>query len=117
MNTFLHRLHVDGKATVLIISLVLLVTPVAAQHGSHREMGHHNTLGGVVELGEEQGWAKAQLAESPRHQEWVKVRYGNREVNSFVVYPESKKKATAVIVIHEINGMTDWVPKSDRPAR
>jgi carboxymethylenebutenolidase len=39
----------------------------------------------------------------------VKVKHGNREVNSFVVYPEVKKKATAVIVIHEINGLTGWV--------
>jgi carboxymethylenebutenolidase len=30
-------------------------------------------------------------------------------VSSFVVYPESKNKATAVIVIHEIFGMSDWV--------
>jgi carboxymethylenebutenolidase len=58
---------------------------------------------------ETQDWARQQLAKSPRHQEWVKIKNGNREVNTFVVYPETKKKATAVIVIHEINGMTDWV--------
>ncbi|HEX3144616.1 MAG TPA: dienelactone hydrolase family protein, partial [Pyrinomonadaceae bacterium] len=34
---------------------------------------------------------------------------GTREVNSFIVYPENKKTATAVIVIHEIFGMSDWV--------
>jgi carboxymethylenebutenolidase len=56
-----------------------------------------------------QDWAKAKLAKSPRHQEWVKVKHGNREVSSFVVYPESKDKATAVVVIHEIFGLTDWV--------
>src|SRR5262245_9916568 len=49
------------------------------------------------------------VAKSPRHQEWVKVKNGTREVNSFVVYPESKNKATAVVVIHEIFGMSDWV--------
>jgi carboxymethylenebutenolidase len=56
-----------------------------------------------------QDWAKNKLAQSPRHHEWVKVKNGDREVNSFVVYPEVKKKATAVIVIHEIFGMSDWV--------
>jgi carboxymethylenebutenolidase len=56
-----------------------------------------------------QDWAKQRLAKSSRHQEWVKVKNGNREVNSFVVYPEVNKKATAVIVIHEIFGMSDWV--------
>src|SRR5678810_1452824 len=56
-----------------------------------------------------QDWAKARLAKSPRHQEWVKVKNGTREVNSFMVYPENKNKATAVIVIHEIFGMSDWI--------
>lgn len=56
-----------------------------------------------------QDWAKQKLAQSPRHHEWVKVKNGNREVNSFVVYPETNKKATAVVVIHEIFGMSDWV--------
>jgi carboxymethylenebutenolidase len=56
-----------------------------------------------------QEWAKARLEKSPRHGEWVKVQQGKREVVSFVVYPEVKDKATAVVVIHEIFGMTDWV--------
>jgi carboxymethylenebutenolidase len=56
-----------------------------------------------------QDWAKARLERSPRHGEWVKVRQGDREVQSFVVYPEVKDKATAVVVIHEIFGMADWV--------
>jgi carboxymethylenebutenolidase len=57
----------------------------------------------------EQDWAKQRLEKSPRHQEWVKVKNGDRTVNSFVVYPEVKNKAMAVIVIHEIFGMSDWV--------
>src|SRR5712671_4257571 len=56
-----------------------------------------------------QDWAKAKLDKSPRHGEWVKLKHGNREVNSFIVYPEVKDKATAVLVIHEIFGLTDWV--------
>ena len=55
-----------------------------------------------------QDWAKARLEKSPRHGEWVNVKHGDREVNCFVVYPEVKDKATAVIVIHEIFGLTDW---------
>src|SRR5438552_3766631 len=53
--------------------------------------------------------AKARLEKSPRHQEWVKVAQGTRQVNSFIVFPEVKEKATAVVVIHEIFGLTDWV--------
>src|SRR2546428_2744607 len=56
-----------------------------------------------------QEWAKARLEKSPRHLEWVKVKNGKREVNCSIAYPEVKDKATAVIVIHEIFGLTDWV--------
>jgi carboxymethylenebutenolidase len=56
-----------------------------------------------------QDWAKKRLDDSPRHLEWVKVKAGEREVNSFIAFPEVKEKATAVIVIHEIFGLSDWV--------
>ena len=56
-----------------------------------------------------QDWAKPRLEKSPRHLEWVKVKAGPREVNCFIAYPERKEKATAVLVIHEIFGLTDWV--------
>lgn len=56
-----------------------------------------------------QDWAKERLKNSPRHGEWVNLKQGQREVESFLVYPEVKDKATAVVVIHEIFGMTDWV--------
>ncbi len=56
-----------------------------------------------------QDWAKPRLEKSPRHLEWVKVKNGDREVNCFIAFPEVKDKATAVIVIHEIFGLTDWV--------
>jgi len=56
-----------------------------------------------------QDWAKQKLEKSTRHREWVKVKHDDREVNCFVVYPEVKDKASAVIVIHEIFGMSGWV--------
>jgi carboxymethylenebutenolidase len=56
-----------------------------------------------------QDWAKERIKKSPRHLEWVKVKQGNREVNCFIAFPEVKDKATAVVVIHEIFGLTDWV--------
>lgn len=88
---------------------VLLCSVTAcAQDGN----GNHHanaTAAASPDTMETQEWAKQRLAKSPRHQEWVKVKNGTREVNSFVVYPENKNKATAVIVIHEIFGMSDWV--------
>src|SRR5713226_9145930 len=56
-----------------------------------------------------QDWAKQKVEKSPRHREWVNVKNGERVVSAFVVYPEVKSKAPAVVVIHEIFGMSDWV--------
>jgi carboxymethylenebutenolidase len=54
--------------------------------------------------------AKAALASSPRHGEWVDVKLADgKKLATWVVYPEKKEKAGAVIVIHEIFGMSDWV--------
>ena len=56
-----------------------------------------------------QDWAKAALAKSSRHGEWVTLKHDGRSVDTFVVYPEVKDKRPVVIVIHEIFGMSDWV--------
>src|SRR5678810_151127 len=81
----------------------------SSARGQNMSGHNHATPGPSADAVESQDWAKQRLAKSPRHQEWVKVKIGNREVNSFVVYPEVKNKATAVVVIHEIFGMSDWV--------
>src|ERR1051325_869445 len=97
------------RATISLLMLVLLCSvPACAQDMSH----HHNDNNAPAaspDSTESQDWAKQRVEKSPRHREWVKVKNGTREVNSFVVYPENKNKATAVIVIHEIFGMSDWV--------
>uniref|UniRef100_UPI0040496FDA dienelactone hydrolase family protein n=1 Tax=Fulvivirga sp. TaxID=1931237 RepID=UPI0040496FDA len=56
-----------------------------------------------------QDFALAQLESSPRHQEWQIINNGDKEIHSFIVYPEVSEKATVVIVIHENRGLTDWV--------
>ncbi|HEY4759305.1 MAG TPA: dienelactone hydrolase family protein, partial [Thermoguttaceae bacterium] len=56
-----------------------------------------------------QDWAKARLDNTPRHLEWVDVKHDNRVIKCFIAYPEVKDKAPAVLVIHEIFGLTDWV--------
>ena len=94
------------KATINLLMLVCLCSVSACA----QDMNHnHNAAASPANDMVSQDWAKQRLAKSPRHQEWVKVKNGSREVNSFVVYPENKDKATAVIVIHEIFGMSDWV--------
>jgi carboxymethylenebutenolidase len=64
------------------------------------------TLSALPAVG--QDWARVALEKSPRHGEWVQVKHGDRTVQAFVVYPEVKNKAAAVVVIHEIFGLTDW---------
>lgn len=48
------------------------------------------------------------LSNSPRHQEWVEVKNGDKTIHTFVVYPESAEKAPVVILIHENKGLNDW---------
>ena len=55
-----------------------------------------------------QDWAKANLEKSPRHREWVTLKHDNRSLQAYVVYPEVSRKATVVVMIHEIFGLTDW---------
>lgn len=55
-----------------------------------------------------QDWAKTRLEASPRHREYVTLKHGSRAVQALVVYPEVKGKAPAVVLIHEIFGLTDW---------
>lgn len=93
-----------------IMSLLAAIFVLSSCAGA-QDMGgnHHGVSTPAPDAAETQAWAKQRLAKSSRHQEWVKIKNGNREVNSFVVYPEVKNKATAVVVIHEIFGMSDWV--------
>ena len=92
------------------ISLVVcLFFFTACAHGQNMGAHNHTTQPTPADSMENQDWAKQRLAKSSRHQEWVKVKNGTREVSSFVVFPEVKNKATAVVVIHEIFGMSDWV--------
>lgn len=48
------------------------------------------------------------LDKSPRHREYVTVEHGGRKVTTYVVYPEVKGKAPAIVLIHEIFGESDW---------
>ncbi|PYK67795.1 MAG: carboxymethylenebutenolidase [Verrucomicrobia bacterium] len=54
-------------------------------------------------------FGKDRLNSSPRHGEWVDIKSGDRTIKAFVVYPERKDKAPALLVIQEIFGLTDWL--------
>jgi len=94
------------RGTISLLMLMFLCSVTACAQDMS---GNHNHSAASSDNMVSQEWAKQRVEKSPRHREWVKVKNGAREVNSFVVYPENKNKATAVIVIHEIFGMSDWV--------
>jgi carboxymethylenebutenolidase len=102
------RGHIVRGLLALFVTILPGAVIVTAQ-----DMTTHNharaPIGSEAESEIIQEWAKQEVAKSPRHREWVKVKNGTREVNSFIAYPEVNKKATAVVVIHEIFGMSDWV--------
>jgi carboxymethylenebutenolidase len=57
-----------------------------------------------------QDWAKAALAKSPRHGEYVVIpEASGRKLQAFVVYPEISTKAPVVVLIPEIFGQSDWL--------
>lgn len=52
------------------------------------------------------------------HGEWVYIKRAGDSIRAYVAYPERKDKAPAIIVIHEIFGLTDWEPTvADRLAK
>src|SRR5258705_2000164 len=73
----------------VVVGFLLAVQTIAAQEWS-------------------QPWARERIAKSPRHSEWVTVKHDSRNVETLVVYPESKEKRPVVLVIHEIFGLSDW---------
>lgn len=102
------RFLVISRVLSLVVVPLIFVASAPAQHLTSDHL-QHIAAPAPTTVGPTQDWAAARLAKSPRHQEWVNVKHGNRTVSAFIVYPEVKKKAAAVVVIHEINGMTEWV--------
>jgi carboxymethylenebutenolidase len=89
----------------LVVAAILMLAPLATfaqdMHAAHMEHASAAIL--------EQDWAKQRLEKSRRHWEWQDIKSGSRSVHSFIVYPEVKGKATAVVLIHEIFGLSDWM--------
>lgn len=50
----------------------------------------------------------SRLENTPRHDEWVDLKHGDRTVRAYVVYPERADQAPVIVVIHENRGLNDW---------
>jgi carboxymethylenebutenolidase len=93
-----------------ILALALLLTVSGAAFAQHADHQMTTTMTTSTTTTTTTTTTKVDpLASSPRHHEWVTVKAGSRNVSALVVYPEVKNKATSVVVIHEIFGMSDWV--------
>ena len=55
-----------------------------------------------------QDWARTKLDSSPRHHEYATLTANGKPLNAFISYPEVKSKATAIVMIPEIFGLSDW---------
>src|SRR5258706_4319898 len=54
----------------------------------------------------------AAFGSSDIHSEYVKFLSGKDTVTAYIAYPERPQPAPAVIVIHEIFGMSDFIPQT-----
>src|SRR5260370_39481151 len=109
----IRNVHSFAGALALLVALPALGAGLSAmattawgQQPTPPSGGGMASHGGMPVVNDD--WAKAKLAKSPRHGEWVSIKYGNRTVQAFVVYPEVKEKAPVVLVIHEIFGLSNW---------
>jgi carboxymethylenebutenolidase len=95
---------VRGAAAYVVVALIAAVLGAAAMwmHAEKRVKAAHYQSADPVTT----------------HGEWVKIKRGKDTIRAYVAYPERKTKAPAVIVIHEIFGLTDWEPTvADRLAK
>ena len=97
--------HFTGTLASLVLVGALSATALGQQPASPAPSGGM-AHGSMPTMNDD--WAKAKLDKSPRHREWVSIKYGDRTVQAFVVYPEVKEKAPVVLVIHEIFGLSNW---------
>ncbi len=49
------------------------------------------------------------LTKSTRHMDTVNIKQGDREIVTQIYYPTDRNKAMAVVLIHEIFGLSDWM--------
>jgi carboxymethylenebutenolidase len=95
---------------VLMAACTTTGTNSAADHSDHDSIAPANSAAPASSsLPADAAGARARLASSPRHGEWVMIPSGSDSVRAWIVYPERKTKAPVVVVIHEIFGLSPWV--------
>ncbi len=110
-----------GRVAGIFLPILLLClsgSPLWAQEHVHSEEAMHaNQPQATVsptwneKLPADEDHAKMALDKSPRHGEYVDIALpgSTTKIRTWIVYPERKQKAPAIIVIHEIFGLSDWI--------
>ena len=104
------------RTCFLIVALLALTSFSSAQedHSMHATTEVKTALtqqqmDDKLPAGEEH--ARMSLDNSPRHGEFVDIKYEGSQypIRTWIVYPERKEKSGVVIVICEIYGLSDWI--------
>lgn len=105
------------KRYFVVTFLALPVVLAAQEHDHTAHMVREANIQSAVEVQEDltlpagEETAKARLEKSPRHGEFIDVKYegSSYPIRTWIVYPERKNKAPVVVIIHEIYGLSDWI--------
>lgn len=90
------------------LSFLVLLTACTPPAGTDTDTGAMDDHSSHSEHSEGSATSYDRLTNSPRHQEWVEVKNGDKTIYTWVVYPEVSDKAKVVILIHENKGLNDW---------
>jgi carboxymethylenebutenolidase len=97
--------RLGAAATYVLVGLVALLIGAAAMWTYKDDTGNVTLAGSGTDS-------------VTTHGEWVYIRRGRDSIRAYVAFPERKTKAPAVIVIHEVFGLTEWEPTvADRLAK
>lgn len=98
------------RITVLVVVLSSISSLATALQGQTRRATGEGQNSSSAPLTLKTPGPLERLQTSPRHHEFVDIESpGGRKVKTWVVYPQVDHPATAVVLIHENRGLTDWV--------
>ncbi len=93
---------------LLLLPIFLVAVSCAPAAPSTDEQAMHSEGHSVHDGESSTAMSQDRLNNSPRHQEWVEVKNGDKTIHTWVVYPEVSEKKPVVILIHENRGLNDW---------
>ncbi|HEV7704870.1 MAG TPA: dienelactone hydrolase family protein [Gemmatimonadaceae bacterium] len=112
------RFAIASVVAALFVSACTHHAAAADDHAGHEtspaasaavSSGARDSMQQAANLPAGEADAKARLAKSPRHGEYVMVKVGSDSVRAWVVYPQVSTKAPVVVVVHEIFGLSSWI--------